>query len=136
MKSRSQIRENALQFLYLLSYQQDDKDKQREMFIEAQGLSDEDLPFFDCLVEGVLRHEAELDTEIEPQLVDWRLSRLPILDRNILRMALFELTYLDDVPDAVSISEAVNLAKKYCDDKAGSYINAVLGKLVREREGR
>ena len=136
MKSRSQIRENALQFLYLLSYQQDDKDKQREMFIEAQALADEDLPFFDCLVEGVLRHEAELDTEIEPQLVDWRLSRLPILDRNILRIALFELTYLDDVPEAVSISEAVNLAKKYCDDKAGAYINAVLGKLVREREGR
>ncbi|MDO5015721.1 MAG: transcription antitermination factor NusB [Eubacteriales bacterium] len=133
MKSRSQIRENALQFLYLLSYQPDDKDKQREMFIEAQGLASEDLPFFDCLVEGVLTHEAELDKEIEPQLVDWRLSRLPILDRNILRMALFELNYLEEVPEAVSISEAVNLAKKYCDDKAGPYINAVLGKLARER---
>ena len=134
MRSRSEIREKALQFLYLLDYQMDDKDKQLELFLEESPLVADDYKFFSELVEGVLSQSEKLDKEIEPALVDWRFDRLPILDKNILRMGLYELNYMDDIPPAVSISEAVNLAKKYCDDNARSYINAVLGNLERKRK--
>lgn len=134
MKTRSEIREKALQFLYLLDYQAEDKDKQLEMFLTDDPLVGEEYKFFIDLVEGVLEESDNLDKEIEPALVDWRFDRLPILDRYILRMGLYEIYHMDDIPPAVSISEAVNLAKKYCDDNARSYINAVLGTLERKRK--
>lgn len=133
---RSEIRENALRFLYQLSIHDEDREEQRRLFLDSFPMGKEELAYFDFLVEGVQRHKTSLDEEIEPMLIGWRFERLPILDKNILRLALFEMDFNQDVPDAVAISEAVILTKRYCDDNARSYINAVLGGLQRKRENK
>lgn len=130
--NRSEIREHSLCFLYQTSVQRTDIDSQFAYFIKERGLKDDDLEFFTSLVNGVREKSSELDTEIVKFLVDWKLERIPILDHCILRMAAYEMMYLPDIPVAVSISEAVNLAKRYCNEGAYSYINAILGNLHRE----
>lgn len=133
--NRSEIREHSLCFLYQISVQRTDIESQLAYFVEERGLQDEDLTFFNTLVNGVREKTTEIDEKIIKFLVDWKLERLPILDRCILRMATFEMLYLPDIPVPVSISEAINLAKKYCNEGAYSYINAVLGNLHREVQG-
>ncbi|MDO5033397.1 MAG: transcription antitermination factor NusB [Eubacteriales bacterium] len=134
--TRSEIREQALRFLYQLAVQEGDSDQQEERFLSYNDFTESDLKFFHKLVEGVTQHSAELDQEITPALVDWKFDRLPLLDQNILRMAWFEIKYSEDVPAAVAISEAVQLAKLYSDEGAHSYINAVLGSLYRQHEAK
>lgn len=132
--TRTQVREEILRFLYLLDFQPDERDAQEALFLEDKDMSAEELLFFRTCVSGVLEHRIDLDREISPELVDWRFERLPILDKNILRLALYEMDYCPDTPPSVAISEAVKLAKSYCDDKAPAYINAVLATLNRKRE--
>ena len=79
------------------------------------------------LVEGVAEHAARIDELIDTHASDWSLDRLPDVDRAILRMAVFELLWADDVPDAVVIDEAVELAKALSTDDSPAYVNGVLG---------
>ncbi len=130
--SRKLARERAFMFLYSLEIQTEDYALQRELFLKEWRLSRADTDFFDLVVNGVIKHKDELDEEIGPRLVGWVISRVPRIDLTILRLALFEMKYLEDVPTSVSISEAVILAGKYSEEKSRSYINAVLGNLERE----
>ncbi|MDI9461400.1 MAG: transcription antitermination factor NusB [Saccharofermentanales bacterium] len=130
--SRKLARERAFMFLYSLEIQPDDYILQRRLFLDEWRLSRADTDFFDLIVTGVLEHKAEFDQEIEPRLIGWAISRLPRIDLTIMRLALFEMKYLADVPTSVSISEAVILARKYSDEKSRSYINAVLGSIERD----
>lgn len=132
---RSQLRDLALCFLYQISVQKEDIEEQQERFLEMHQLNPEEKAFFDNLVQGVRREKPQLDAEIEPLLKDWRMSRLPLIEQAIMRMGLWELRYSDDVPDSVAISEAVILAKRYGNEDASRYINAVLGKLAAARTG-
>jgi N utilization substance protein B len=84
------------------------------------------------LLEGVEEHREELDACIEAHAIGWKLSRIPRLSLAILRVALYEIRYMEDVPVGVSVNEAVNLAKKYEDAEMAAYINGVLGSVVRE----
>lgn len=83
------------------------------------------------LVRGVERNRAELDRLIGEQARGWRLERMPIVDRNLLRLGLYELFHEPDVPDAVAISEAVELAKELSTDDSGRFVNGVLSSLTR-----
>jgi N utilization substance protein B len=83
------------------------------------------------LVEGVVEQGARIDELIEEHASGWSLDRLPDVDRAILRMAVYELLWVDDVPDAVAIDEAVELAKALSTDESPAYINGVLGGIVR-----
>jgi N utilization substance protein B len=83
------------------------------------------------LVEGVVEQQAKIDELIEAHASGWSLDRLPDVDRAILRMAVYELLWVDDVPDAVVIDEAVELAKTLSTDDSPSYVNGVLGGIVR-----
>jgi len=82
------------------------------------------------LVEGVAEHAARIDTLIEAHASNWSLDRLPDVDRAILRMAVFELLWADDVPDVVVIDEAVELAKALSTDDSPAYVNGVLGAIL------
>ena len=82
------------------------------------------------LVEGVAAHAAEIDRLIDEHAANWSLERLPDVDRAILRMAVFELLWVDDVPDAVVIDEAVELAKVLSTDDSPSFVNGVLGAIL------
>jgi transcription antitermination protein NusB len=82
------------------------------------------------LVEGVAEHTARIDELIEAHTSNWSLDRLPDVDRAILRMAVFELLWADDVPDVVVIDEAVELAKALSTDNSPAYVNGVLGAIL------
>jgi N utilization substance protein B len=91
-------------------------------------------PFTRELAEGVEEHREELDEEIARHATGWSLERIAPLDRNVMRMALYEIAYRDDVPTEVAIDEAIELAKEYCGADAPGFVNGVLGAAVRERE--
>ena len=84
------------------------------------------------LVEGVEARRESLDELIERHSVGWTLDRIAPLERNILRVALFELLHRDDVPDEVAINEAVEAAKELCSAEAPGFVNGILGAVVRE----
>ena len=82
------------------------------------------------LVLGVEAHQPRIDALIERTSENWVLSRMPLVDRNILRLALFELLYLGDVPESVSINEAVEMAKTYGGEDSSKFVNGILGRLA------
>jgi N utilization substance protein B len=86
------------------------------------------------LVEGVTENRARLDEVIAAYAKDWTLDRMPAVDRNVLRMATFEVLFVDEVPYAVSGSEALNLVRDLSTDESPAYVNRVLGNNVRNRE--
>jgi N utilization substance protein B len=113
---------------------------------EAQGLSAEDLlteqvdagegpsnEYTVTLVRGVHQNQARLDELISTYAEGWSLDRLPAVDRNVLRLGIFELLHVDDVPDAVAVSEAVNLARDLSTDESPGFVNGVLAAVVRDK---
>jgi len=84
------------------------------------------------LVEGVAEHRAELDELIRRYADRWALERMPIVDRNLLRLGIFELLYRPDVPTAAAINEAVELAKLLSTEDSGRFVNGLLGRVARE----
>jgi N utilization substance protein B len=91
-------------------------------------------PFTRELAEAVEAHRAELDAAIARHARGWELERIAPLERNVMRVALYEIEHSDDVPDEVAIDEAVEIAKQYCGADAPGFVNGVLGAIVRERE--
>ena len=82
------------------------------------------------LVEGVVAHRDRLDEIITENAKDWTLERMPAVDRNLLRIGAFEILYVDDVPDAVAVSEAVGLAGDLSTDESPSFVNGLLSRIV------
>jgi len=82
------------------------------------------------LVEGVVLHRDRLDEILTEHAVGWTLDRMPAVDRNLLRIGAFEILYVDDVPDAVAVSEAVGLASELSTDESPSFVNGLLSKIV------
>jgi N utilization substance protein B len=85
------------------------------------------------LVEGVVEHRERIDTLIETHSVGWTLDRMPLVDRNLLRIGVFELLWVDETPDGVVLSEAVNLAQQLSTDESAAFVNGVLAKLLAEK---
>jgi N utilization substance protein B len=98
----------------------------------AEPLTDQVLDYARSLVEGVQEHHAELDSLIVSYADRWAIDRMPVIDRSLLRMALFELKWGDDIPVAVAINEAVELAKAYSTEDSGRFINGLLGRIAQE----
>ncbi|MBO9521239.1 MAG: transcription antitermination factor NusB [Nocardioidaceae bacterium] len=86
------------------------------------------------LVRGVADRLGRLDELITTYAQGWTLSRMPAVDRNVLRLAVFELLYVDEVPDPVAISEALSLVRELSTDESPAFVNGVLGNIVRDKE--
>ena len=86
----------------------------------------------ECLVLGVLEHCQEIDRLIEKYSENWRLVRMNIVDRTILRMAIFELLYCEEIPPKVTLNEAIELGKRYGSEDSGSFINGILDRIQNE----
>jgi len=86
------------------------------------------------LVEGVADHLGRIDELISTYAEGWSLERMPAVDRNVLRLGVFEVLWSEDVPDAVAVSEAVNLARDLSTDESPAFVNGVLGNIVRDKE--
>jgi N utilization substance protein B len=95
--------------------------------------------FADPLIKGTLEHRAEVDAIIQKHAKNWDISRMAVVDRNILRLAIFEMLHREDIPPVVSINEAVDIAKKFSTGDSGKFINGILdkvrGELMRSARG-
>ncbi len=100
----------------------------REHFL-SNGEADD---FLKRLVLGVLEHFAQLDRLIEQYSENWRIDRINMVDRTILRMALYELLYCEEIPPKVTINEAIDLGKRYGSEDSGSFINGILDRIQNE----
>lgn len=132
---RPLIREYAFKFLYQLEINHEDINIQKDFFLSENKIPEEQLEFFEKRVMGVYQNKTTLDETLEPFLVKWKIDRLPRIDITILRLALFEMNQIEDIPNNVAISEAVRLAKKYSGEESKSYINAILGNIERSNAG-
>ena len=125
--SRIETREHAFELLFQCFFRNDPIAGQIDLFKEnnAEDLEGDETYFLE-IVYGVFNKRDEIDALFEPFLKKWKLERLPLTDRIILEIAVYEIVKLEDIPTSVSINEAVKLAKKYGTDNSGSYINGVL----------
>jgi transcription antitermination factor NusB len=136
MRKRSLAREFALQVLYQVDITHDSCDLALENFWQMnleKGIDDEIKKFAEELVQGVISNLKVIDNKICTYATNWELSRMAVVDRNILRLSSFELLLRDDIPPKVSINEAVELAKKYSGLAAGKFVNGILDKIKSEK---
>ncbi|NLK88697.1 MAG: transcription antitermination factor NusB [Clostridiaceae bacterium] len=127
--SRRVAREKAFMLLYQLELQKGDEEDQITTFLVDRDVKAQDQSYMMALVRGVRERQIDLDAQFEPLLKRWSKERLPKIDLIILRLAIFEMLYGDDVPASVAISEAVLLSKKFSSEESRSYINAILGRI-------
>ena len=128
MAARSKARKRAVDVLYEADVRGGDP---LELLRERVALASPPIPDHAVrLVEGVAEHAARVDELIDRHARGWSIDRLPDVDRAILRMAVYELLWVDDVPDAVVIDEAVELAKTLSTDDSPRYVNGVLGAIL------
>lgn len=131
MGMRRHARELALQLLYQHEHTGADLDVMQTDFDEWTNATDGVREFADFLLRGTLSNLADLDEELERQTAHWRLERLAAVDRNILRLAMFELKHEPDTPPAVVIDEAIEIAKKFGAEESGRFVNGVLDGFVK-----
>ncbi|MBI2123993.1 MAG: transcription antitermination factor NusB [Candidatus Wildermuthbacteria bacterium] len=140
MASRHLARSIAMQSLYEWDFagkKGDLKDLvERNIQEFGPGLEDVNKDFIKTLASGVQKHLADLDQIIEKAAPEWPLEQITIVDRNVLRLGLFELLYgnKDEVPPKVAINEAIELAKNFSGESSGKFVNGVLGTVYRELE--
>jgi len=127
--TRRQSRERALQVLFQWDIHGNTEHWLQE-FWEHNILSPETRAFADRIVEGVMKHHSELDALIGSFATNWKVSRMPVVDRNILRAALYELLWMPDVPAKVSVNEAIELSKQFADDETKRFINGILDTII------
>ena len=137
MANRHLLRSIAMQSLYEWDFREK-KDKLVEEIIrhnvEEFGPGAEDISFVYYLVQGVLKNRTKIDQLIEKCAPEWPLEQVTIVDRNVLRLGIFELVFgnYEEVPPKVAINEAIELAKTYGGESSGRFVNGVLGTIYRE----
>lgn len=134
--NRSEMRENAFKLLYSLEITKpDDVQEQIELYLESNNIEDEKAKtYINETINGIKRNQDDILKNIEINLKeDWKLSRISTIDLSILEIAIYEIKYTE-VPYKVSINEAVELAKKYGEDKSKKFVNGVLASIVKEND--
>lgn len=142
MASRRQAREYALQAMFQadvgeVTVQQALTDLWSGL-MDGEGIDhsrppeSEEVEFAQRLCHGVDQHRAAIDALIEECSTNWRLSRMPVVDRNVLRLAAFELLACPDIPATVSINEAIELAKKYGSQDSRAFVNGIVDRMARQ----
>ena len=134
MSTRHKARELALQILYSMDMLGDDTDELFDGLGELVSPKQAPSNFCRRLVRGVIDHRSDLDRIIEAHSSNWKVYRMSGVDRNILRLAAFEMLYCEDIPAKVSINEAIEMGKKFGTDETGPFVNGVLD-AVRQHHG-
>ena len=132
--NRTEMRENAFKLIYSLEIQKvENVQEQINLYFESNNITDEEAKkYIANAVNGIEEHQEEILKDIETNLKEeWKLSRISKMDLTILKLAIYEIKYTD-VPYKVSINEAVELAKKYGEDKSKKFVNGILASVVKE----
>jgi N utilization substance protein B len=130
MKARHRARIVALQALFEIDCAQHHPAVVIDRRLDDVALPEAGVSFARGLVDGVSTHQAELDALIGRYAPEWPVEQIALIDRNILRLAIFEIVMRNDTPVKVAINEAVELAKEFGSDSSGRFVNGVLGSLV------
>ena len=131
MSARTKARKRALDVLFECDLRSSDA---LETLAQRLAQAEPPVPEYTVtLVEGVVEHRERIDTLIQTHSVGWSLDRMPLVDRNLLRIGAFELLWVDETPDGVVLSEAVNLAQQLSTDDSAAFVNGVLAKLLAEK---
>lgn len=130
--SRRLARETALQVLYQLDMTGEVKDLHLIIanWAEEFGVSDKSLEFTHQLVEGTLEKKDEIDTRIASTAHEWALDRMNTVDRNLMRLAIYEMFYCPETPQRVTLNEAIEIAKRFGGEDSARFINGILDKLM------
>jgi transcription antitermination factor NusB len=126
MRKRTKARELALQAIYQFDLRGDEVRPDVDDLLARATEDEEVLDFARTLIDGAWLKRAEIDKAIESAARNWEMRRMAAIDRNILRIATFELLFLPDVPPVVTINEAIDMAKKYSTKKSGHFVNGIL----------
>ena len=132
--NRSSIRENAFKLIYSLEIQNaDNLEEQIELFFESNNIKEEEAKkYITDVVLGIDKNKEQILNDIEQNLKEeWKLSRISKMDLAILKLAIYEIKY-NEIPYKVAINEAVELAKKYGEDKSKNFVNGILASIVKE----
>jgi transcription antitermination factor NusB len=129
VKKRTRARELALQFLYQLDLMKGDGLDGLSDFLRAEEKDGQTCRYARRLVEGAHEQRAKIDDDIQRVAQNWQISRMAVIDRNVLRLATFELLFCEDVPPKVAINEAIELGKRYSTANSGAFINGILDKI-------
>ena len=126
MINRRKARELAIQALFYIDMSQNDSKEAVKLFCENFVTSKRNLSFFFRLINGVSKAMPEIDSIVERFSSNWKISRMSIVDRNIMRVAVYEMLFCDDIPSKVSINEAIDIGKKFGTEESGAFINGIL----------
>lgn len=130
MGKRRKGRELALMILYELEFRPGETERMlKEFWQDHPRQSGEVQAFADSLVRGTLEHGAEIDRLIAANATHWSLARIALVERNILRLAAYELLHRHDIPEKVAINEAIELAKLYGSQESGAFVNGILDQI-------
>ena len=132
--NRSEMRENAFKLIYSLEIQKAENiQEQIDLYFESNNIKDEEAKkYITDAILGIQKNQQEILNDIEENLKEeWKLNRISKMDLSILKLAIYEIKF-SDVPYKVSINEAVELAKRYGEDKSKNFVNGVLASIVKE----
>jgi len=137
MGSRRKGRELVLTLLYREEFS-DDKNIKRaiENIVKSdtERYGSDIADFAEDLFRGVLANREVIDKLLEKYLEHWEINRVAVIDKNIMKMAVYEMLFRDDIPDVVSIDEAVDLAKKYSTENSGGFVNGILDRIRKDKK--
>lgn len=128
--SRRKARETAMKALFQMDQVGTPMEKAIDFVVEETPLTESSLEYAKKITAGAWKERAELDKKIQGSSSEWKVSRMASVDRNILRISLYEMIYMHDIPNQVAIDEAVELAKKYGGEDSSRFVNGILGSLI------
>lgn len=126
MGKRRRSRELALQALFYMDMSKEASEEALERFCANFNPPDSARPFFFKIITGVLKYLPQIDALIERFSKNWRIGRMSFVDRNVLRIAVYELLCCSDIPPKVTINEAIDIAKKFGTAESGAFINGII----------
>lgn len=133
MRKRTKARECALQVLYQIDITKNNHGSCLDDFWQTkEPMEGSVIEFASSLVNGVMGNLDDIDKLIASYATNWNIKRMATVDRNILRLATYELLFLKEIPPKVSINEAVDIAKKFGDKDSGKFVNGILDKIAKE----
>jgi N utilization substance protein B len=131
MAARSKARKRAMDHLYACELRGDDPIETLDRRLEEGDAPTNEYTSF--LIRGVVEHQARIDELLSSYSQSWSLERMPAVDRNVLRIGVFELLYVDDVPDSVAVTEAMALVRELSTDDSPQFVNGILGSMLRDK---
>ncbi len=134
MSQRRKAREHALQILFQYDMVKGNIDEIMENFWKEKKANDKVIAFASQLIKGTLENISEIDKTISNHSLNWKIERMSVVDRNVLRIATYELLYLKQIPAPVIINEALEVAKKYGSEDSAKFINGILDAIRRSIE--